>query len=402
VAGAPTLDHEEQTVSTNESREPPAAATQVTDLSATALGQGPFVPGLVHELRNLLAPMGNVVQMLRMRSTGDPRSAPGIAILERQMRGIGHLLDRLAQADHLLRQDLAPSIDTVNLEELLTDTTDALRETFAVSGRRLHVSLAADIRLSGVDPSLLATALRELLENAVQFTSEHGQIWLEANVADGACRIRVRDNGCGIDPARLQGLLAPGGGRQARTGGHRGGLGLGLASAARIAELHGGRLEIASPGPGQGASFTLLLPHANQGEVSAVPTLDIAIAAVPRRRVLIVDDNDAMQNSLTNLLEELGQQVRSARDGEEALRIARDWLPDLVLLDINLPKLNGYRVARELRAQFAPARMAMVMMSGEDPVDALRRGAADVGVDRYIDKMQAGSLLRELLAGNAA
>jgi CheY-like chemotaxis protein len=118
--------------------------------------------------------------------------------------------------------------------------------------------------------------------------------------------------------------------------------------------------------------------------------------------VLIVDDNDAMQNSLTNLLEELGQQVRSARDGEEALRIARDWQPDLVLLDINLPKLNGYRVARELRAQFPPARMAMVMMSGEDPVDALRRGAADAGVDRYVDKIHAGSLIRELLTGNAA
>ncbi len=389
-------------MSTDEGREPPAAATQVTDPSATALGQGPFVSGLVHELRNLLAPMGNVVQMLRLRSAGDARSAPGIAILERQMKGIGRLLDRLSLADHLLRQDLAPGIDTVDLEQLLTNATDALRETFAGSGRRLHVSLAADIHLSGVDPSLLATALRELLENAVQFTSERGQIWLEASVADGTCRIHVRDNGCGIDPARLQGLLAPGGGRQARSGGHRGGLGLGLASAARIAELHGGRLEVASPGPGHGACVTLILPHAKQGEASAAPTLDTPLAAAPRRRVLIVDDNDAMQNSLTNLLEELGQQVRSARDGEEALRIARDWQPDLVLLDINLPKLNGYRVARELRAQFSPARMAMVMMSGEDPVDALRRGAADVGVDRYIDKMQAGSLLRELLAGNAA
>lgn len=389
-------------MSTDEGREPPAAALQVTELPATALGQGPFVAGLVHEMRNLLAPMGNVVQMLRMRSAGDARAAPGIAILERQMNGIGRLLDRLALADHLLREDVAPRSETLELEELLTDATDALRETSAVSGRRLHVSLAADICLSGVDPSLLAAALRELLENAVQFTGEHGQIWLEADIVDAACRIRVRDNGCGIDPARLHALLAPGGNRQARTGGPRSGLGLGLASAARIAELHGGRLEVASPGPGHGATVTLVLPHAKRGEASAAPILDTALAAAPRRRVLIVDDNDAMQNSLTNLLEELGQQVRSARDGEEALRIARDWQPDLVLLDINLPKLNGYRVARELRAQFSPARMAMVMMSGEDPVDALRRGAADAGVDRYIDKMQAGSLLRELLTGNAA
>ncbi len=389
-------------MSTDEGREPPATAMQVTDLPATAIGQGPFVSGLVHELRNLLAPMGNVVQMLRLRSAGDARAAPGIAILERQMNGIGRLLDRLSLADHLLRQDLSPRSDAVELEVLLADATDALRESCALGERRLHVSLAADIHLSGVDPTLLAAALRELLDNAVQFTGEHGQIWLEADVADGDCRIRVRDNGCGIDAARLGGMPGPGGIRPARSGAQRRGLGLGLASAARIAELHGGRLELTSPGPGRGACVTLVLPHANSRVDSVAPTPDGPVAATPRRRVLIVDDNDAMQNSLTNLLEELGQQVRSARDGEEALRIARDWQPDLVLLDINLPKLNGYRVARELRAQFPPARMAVVMMSGEDPVDALRRGAADAGVDRYVDKMHAGSMLRELLTGNAA
>ena len=389
-------------MSTDEGREPPATALQVTDLPATALGQGPFVSGLVHELRNLLAPMGNVVQMLRMRSADDARVAPGIAILERQMNGIGRLLDRLSLADHLLRQDLAPRSGSLELEALLAEATDALRESCTVAERRLHVTLAADFRLSGVDPALLSAALRELLDNAVQFTGEHGQIWLEADVADGHCRIRVRDNGCGIDADRLGELLAPGGHRAARNGGRRAGLGLGLASAARIADLHGGRLEVASPGPGQGACFTLVLPHANRREDSAAPAPLSPVVATPRRRVLIVDDNDAMQNSLTNLLEELGQQVRSARDGEEALRIARDWQPDLVLLDINLPKLNGYRVARELRAQFPPARMAMVMMSGEDPVDALRRGAADAGVDRYVDKIHAGSLIRELLTGNAA
>lgn len=389
-------------MSTDESREPSATALQGTDLSATAIGQGAFVPGLVHELRNLLAPMGNVVQMLRMRNAGDARAAPGIAILERQMNGIGRLLDRLSLADHLLRPDFTPRSEALELEQLVADTSDALRESGAVGERRLHVALGAPARLSGVDPTLLGAALRELLENAVRFTGEHGEIRLEADIAGGQCRIRVRDDGCGIDAARLRGMPWPSGNRPARGAGQRGGLGIGLATAARIAELHGGRLEVTSPGPGHGTSVTLLLPHASLGEDDATPRPDCVVAAAARRRVLIVDDNDAMQNSLTNLLEELGQQVRSARDGEEALRIARDWQPDLVLLDINLPKLNGYRVARELRAQFPPARMAMVMMSGEDPVDALRRGAAEAGVDRYVDKMHAGSLIRELLTGNAA
>lgn len=389
-------------MSTDEGRETPATTLQGTDLAATAIGQGPFVSGLVHELRNLLAPMGNVVQMLRMRSAGDARAAPGIAILERQMNGIGRLLDKLSLADHLLRQDLTPRSDALELEELVADATDTLRESCALGERSLHVAIAAHARLRGVDPVLLAAALRELLENAVRFTGEHGEIWIEADVADGDCHIRVRDDGCGIDPARLRGIPVAAGDRPARGAGQRGGLGLGLATAARIAELHGGRVDVASPGAGHGASFTLVLPRAKREEDCATPGAERALAATSRRRVLIVDDNDAMQNSLTNLLEELGQQVRSARDGEEALRIARDWQPDLVLLDINLPKLNGYRVARELRAQFPPARMAMVMMSGEDPVEALRRGAAEAGVDRYVDKMHAGSLIRELLTGNAA
>lgn len=194
-----------------------------------------LVPDLVHDLRKLLAPMKNAIELLRLRSAGDNRFTPGIAILERQFDGLGQLLERLAGAE----------------------------------------ALHADATPAG--------------------------------------------------------------------------------------------------GPG------------------------LAV-----RRVLVVDDNDAMRESLTGLLAELGQQVRSARDGEEALRIARDWRPDLVLLDINLPKLNGYRVARELRSEFGPAAMSMVMMTGDYPVEAVRRGAAAAGVARCIDKMQAGTLLHELLADPAA
>ena len=125
-------------------------------------------------------------------------------------------------------------------------------------------------------------------------------------------------------------------------------------------------------------------------------------STLPHRRVLVVDDSEAMQDSLTGMLTELGQQVRSARDGEEAVRLAQDWQPDLVLLDINLPKMNGYRVARALRAQFAPERLTMVMMAGDGLDDAMQKGAREAGVDRCIDKMQAGILLREILATGAA
>lgn len=345
-----------------------------------------FVPDLVDEFRSLLAPMTNAVELLRLHGADDPELAPGIAILDRQLGGIGRLLERLSLAGQLQRPDAAAVRAPFELHTLLAELPAHYRAARTAPGPELELIAPARPLACDASARLLSCALRAMLEEMSAANPVARALRLEVGrEGDGlAFRIRVVDNG---GDARRPAPASTVRGTARRLGRE---LGLGLA--ARVAELHGGRLETARfP-----AGCTLLLPRcATSGTTPSGPGTTGAVT----RRVLVVDDNDAMQDSLTGILAELGQQVRSARDGEEALRIARDWRPDLVLLDINLPKLNGYRVARELRSEFPPAEMAMVMMTGDYPVEAVRRGAAEAGVARCIDKMQAGALIRELLAG---
>lgn len=348
-----------------------------------------LVPDLVHDLRNLLAPMKNAIELLRLRSAGDNRFTPGIAILERQFDGLGQLLERLSLAGRLLAKDARSPCTTFELAPVLEAAADAHRAAAAPQEAALELRLPATPVTCDGSAEQLGHALRVLLDEAAAAGCAPCAIRLAASVDEGRLEISVRATDVGSEalPAIAQGRATT----------RRGGRELGLALAARIAELHGGSLD----GGGAAGAYTLRLPCRPRAALRAAAP-PAGGAGLASRRVLVVDDNDAMQDSLTGLLAELGQQVRSARDGEEALRIARDWRPDLVLLDINLPKLNGYRVARELRSEFAPAEMSMVMMTGDYPVEAVRRGAAEAGVARCIDKMQAGSLLRELLADPAA
>ncbi|HMM75518.1 MAG TPA: hybrid sensor histidine kinase/response regulator [Gammaproteobacteria bacterium] len=380
-------------------KEAGASSTRVSraDLSATGVAQGVFIGHLVHELRNLLAPMGNITHLLRMRSAEDARLAPPTAMLERQIASVGRLLEKLTTADTLLRTDARLTLTPQDLRPLVDEAVARAREEIARRQRQLEVLLPAEPVPIAASATQLGEVLREVIDNALRYTRDGGRIEVKLDTQDGMARLRVRDDGRGIANERLAQIFTPRCLLPSVAPEDRGGLGLSLAIAARVLALHEGRIDAASEGPGTGSEFTLYLPLCP----APTPTQQDAApeAASPaHRRVLVVDDSDAMQDSLTTMLEELGQQVRSARDGEEALRIAADWEPDLVLLDINLPKLNGFRVARALRERYPPERMSLVMMAGDGLDDAMRRGAQEAGVDRCIDKMQAGIVLRELLA----
>lgn len=373
-------------------------------LASTGVAQGAFIGHLVHELRNLLAPMGNVAQLIRMRSAEDTRLAPATAMLERQIGSVGRLLEKLAAADHLLREDTTLQRTPVDLRLLLDEALASTREALERRPRHLQVNLPeTPVMVAGSAPHLDGV-LRDVLDNATRYTRDDGHIRVTLDVQGGQARVRVSDDGCGIAPDRLPHVFTPRCLSPVGPPADRGGLGLSLATAARVLALHDGRIECQSAGPGAGSEFTLYLPLYVHDAAAREPTdgAQAESASLAARRVLVVDDSEAMQDSLTNLLEELGQQVRSARDGEEAVRIAQDWRPDLVLLDINLPKMNGYRVAQALRARFPSTQLSMVMMAGDELVDAVRRGASEVGVDRCIDKMQAGLLMQELLAAAPA
>ncbi len=370
-------------------------------LGTTGVAQGVFIAHLVHELRNLLAPMGNITHLLRMRSAEDARLTPPTCMLERQIASVGRLLEKLTAADTLLRSDTRLTLTPLDLRTIVEHSVARAREEVERRQRQLELKVPAAAVPVAVSAVHLSEVLRDLIDNAVRYTRDGGRIEVTLDTLDDRARVRVRDDGRGIAADRLAQIFTP---RCLATGGaveERGGLGLSLATAARVLALHEGRIDVASEGPGTGSEFTLYLPLcAARTETAHDGTPDIPSPA--HRRVLVVDDSEAMQDSLTTMIEELGQQARSARDGEEALRIADDWEPDLVLLDINLPKLNGYRVARALRERHPPTRMSLVMMAGDGLDDAMTRAAQEAGVDRCIDKLQAGVVLRELLAPDSA
>jgi len=370
------------------------------DLGTTRVAQGVFIGHLVHELRNLLAPISNIAHLLRMRCAEDARLTPPTAMLERQIGSIGRLLEKLTAADQLFRPDTRLALAPLDLRLLTEEIIGRARETLERRPRELELALATGPITVMASAAHLGEVLRDLIDNAVRYTRDAGRIRITLDSVEGRARLRIRDDGRGMTPERLAHVFTPRCLAPGTIPEDRGGLGLSLALAMRVLALHDGRLEATSEGPGTGSEFTLWLPLA-AARVATTTATTAAAVRPPHHRVLVVDDSEAIQESLKTILEELGQQVRGARDGEEALRVAADWQPDLALLDINLPKLNGYKVARALRERFGPERLSLVMMAGDGLDDAIRRGAQDAGVDRCIDKLQAGTVLRELLGPGA-
>lgn len=381
-------------------------------LCDACIGKGTFFPHLVHELRNLMAPMSNAIHLIRLRSGTDPALQQVIQIMDRQIKGIGRALDKLATADRLARNAVVLESQPVELASILSSAVQAAQPLIDGRGQQLHLTEPpAPVHLHG-SAAHLAAVLGDVLDNASKFTAEKGQIWVEATAANDEVRVSVRDNGIGIPPELLSQVFSPfNSPNQTAPTGNKG-LGLSLAIARKIIELHRGRIDVASNGPDGGSEFVIRLPLRRAQQVkndtgASAGTQEFRQAGTDARapqlraepkRVLVVDDSNEVRASLCNILQEMGHEVRAAADGTEALEIAREWLPAFVLLDIHIPKLNGYEVARELRSQFSAARMGLVMMSGASLSEATLRGAKEAGFDHCIDKMQAFEQLEELLA----
>jgi CheY-like chemotaxis protein len=379
-------------------------------LCDACIGKGTFFPHLVHELRNLMAPMSNAMHLIRLRSGTDPALQQVIQIMDRQIKGIGRALDRLATADRLARNAVVLEFQPVELASILSSAIQAAQPLIDGRAQQLHLSEPpAPVHLHG-SAAHLAAVLGDVLDNASKFTAEKGQIWVEATVENDEVRVSVRDNGIGIPPELLSQVFSPFNSPNQTASTGKKGLGLSLAIARKIIELHDGRIDVASNGPEGGSEFVIRLPlrraqqdknDASAGTQEFRPAGTDARAPQLRaapKRVLVVDDSNEVRASLCNILQEMGHEVRAAADGAEALEIAREWLPTCVLLDIHIPKLNGYEVARKLRSQFPAARMGLIMMSGASLSEATLRGAKEAGFDHCVDKMQAFEQIEELLA----
>ncbi len=370
------------------------------ELSLAHRRKDEFLATLAHELRNPLAPITNAIEILRLRDPVDGESRWARDVIDRQVRQMTRLVDDLLDVARITRGKITLRMERVALAAVVHGAVEAARPFIEQSGHRLAITLPPQPVWLDADPTRLTQVLLNLLNNAAKYTPHGGHIAVDANARDGEAAVCVRDDGIGIPADHLADIfemfsqVAPALERS------QGGLGIGLALARGLVELHGGSIEARSPGAGQGSEFIVRLPVALNGRPDAAGDAQDAVAADSMLCVLVVDDNRDAADSLAMMLELTGHQVHTAHDGEAALADAERFAPDVVLLDIGMPGMNGYEVAMRLRETPHGRRARIVALTGWGQEDDKRR-AVEAGFDQHLTKPVDPASLNAVLAPRA-
>jgi PAS domain S-box-containing protein len=360
-----------------------------------------FIATLSHELRNPLAPLVNSLHLLRLGAANSTDVARIQEVMERQANHLVRLVDDLLELSRISRGTLELRRERVEIATVVRNACETVEPLIRAGRHRFEVSLPPESLWVDGDPVRLAQVITNLLNNATRYSDPEGPIALQVRREGQWVLLIVRDHGIGIEPEGLARLFEMFSRGEQLSGRGQGGLGIGLALARRLAEMHGGAVEAASDGPGKGASFTVRLPLVEAD--SAVSSQ--GGGSMPQMqgvRVLVVDDNRDAAISLAALLRTLGAHARSAHDGTEALDAYRDHLPDVVLLDIGMPGMDGYEVARRLRAIPSDRRPLLVALTGWGQEEDRQR-AVDAGFDHHLVKpADLRALLAVLATGPAS
>ena len=323
-----------------------------------------FLAMLAHELRNPLAPIRNALQIMRLTGGNGEAVKPVTEMMERQVGQMVRLVDDLLDANRISRGKIELRRGRIELASAVNEAVEAVSALYLSMNHDLNVTLPPQpIYLNG-DPARLAQVVGNLLNNACKFTDIGGRISLTVEREGEQAVIRVRDDGIGIASDQLPGIFDMF--MQVDTSLERSvsGLGIGLTLVKNLVEMHAGTVEAHSAGIGQGSEFVVRLPIVETPEpLPLEPTLSEPTTTTARR-ILVVDDNRDSAASLAMLLQLKGNDIRTAHDGLEALEVAEMFHPELVLLDIGLPKLNGYEVARRIRQQAWGRDMILVALTG--------------------------------------
>jgi signal transduction histidine kinase len=347
-----------------------------------------FLAMLSHELRNPLAPIRNAVEVIRRLAPPDPKLTMARDVVDRQVSLLARLVDELLDVSRISQGKIQLKREPVDLARVIGHSVETSRPLVDARGQTLAVSVPATPVWLSADFARLSQVLSNLLNNASKYTGEGGRIELAAAAVEGEARIMVRDNGAGIERELLDKVfeLFVQGERALDRG--QGGLGIGLTLVKRLVELHQGRVQAMSDGPGKGATFTVTLPC-----ISAVDAQPRAAHAAPApadarvygRRVLVVDDNVDSAESTAAFLRLEGHEVKAVHDGLQALASLKVFDPHVVVLDIGLPGLDGYAVARQLRERGDSSHMLLIAVTGYGQKEDRQR-AADAGFDYYFVK----------------
>lgn len=355
-----------------------------------------FLATLSHELRNPIAPIRTAAQLLAAPSLSPERLQWVQRVIQRQVAHMAGLLDDLLNVARITQGKLELKRDDVTVASVVETATEAAKPLIDQKSHALVVCLDPGLPVIHVDPLRLAEVLTNLLTNAAKYTDPGGTIELHAHVAGGELVFDVSDTGIGIDRQALSSVFEMFSQVRGNAIRSEGGLGIGLALAKGLIEMHGGRIEARSEGPGRGSTFTVRLPN-----VSAVPheprapARDRALDAV--RRILVVDDNRDAADMLALLLRMNGHEVRVAYDAGSGIAVAGEFPPDVALLDIGLPDVSGYELARRLRSLSGDHRLCLVALTGWGQDDDRRR-ATEAGFDHHLVKPVDADRLQGLLA----
>ena len=346
-----------------------------------------FLATLAHELRNPLTPIRIGLEIMQLTGISGAAAEQARAMMERQLTQMVRLVDDLLDVSRITRGKIELRKERIELAAVVASAVETSRPLIEASGHELTVTLPPDAIQLDADLTRLAQVFSNLLNNAAKYTEQGGQIWLTAERQGDQVVVKVRDTGLGI-PADMQPKIFEMFTQVERLlERSKGGLGVGLTLVKRLVEMHGGSVEARSDGPGKGSEFTVRLPVDLAASHQPQPPKGEGekTAALAKRRILVVDDNKDSADVLSMMLRIKGMEVRTAYDGLEAVEAAAAFRPNMVLLDIGLPKLNGYEVARQIRAQPWGKDTVLVAVTGWGQEED-RRHSQDVGINFHMVK----------------
>jgi signal transduction histidine kinase/CheY-like chemotaxis protein len=360
-----------------------------------------FLATLAHELRNPLAPVRNATHILRARMPPSPELHWARDVIDRQVTQMTRLIDDLMDVARITRGTFELRKTRAELDEIIRGAVETSRPLIDSCRHELTLRLPSEPVYLDADVIRLAQVFSNLLNNAAKYTASGGRIVVaaECDAQTSTVIVSIQDTGMGIPPPMLARIFEPFTQLDRSLERAQGGLGIGLALAKRLVQMHGGTIEAHSEGPGKGSRFAVRLPvAADQGVPQSIPQESRGpTPARTRHRVLVADDNYDSATSLSILLNDAGYEIRTAGDGAQALQAAAEFRPDIALLDIGMPLLNGYEIARRIRDQPWGHEVLLIAVTGWGGPEHRQQTSA-AGFDHHLIKPVDPTALTQLLA----
>ena len=362
-----------------------------------------FLATLAHELRNPLAPVRNAVQLLLRKDLEAPKLEWATKIIERQVRVMSRMIDDLMDVSRINQGKLKLRREPVHIRNILEDAIESARPLIDENQHQVQLNLAAQDLVLHADATRLTQAFMNLLINAAKYMERGGSITIDVQASHGALVVNVRDTGIGIAHDRLESVFEIFSQEDTGLSRSRGGLGIGLSLTRQLVEMHDGSVVARSAGLGHGSEFEVRLPLAMESSLTHTSMTHASEPDEPKvsmslLRILVADDNKDAAAAFAALLEVMGHNVKQVHDGVAAVQAAHEFNPQVVFLDIGMPKLNGYDACHQIRAQPWGASMVIFACTGWGQIDDLRR-SREAGFNQHFVKPLDPKLLDDLLSG---